>query len=377
MNKKNLRPSFATIDLSALAFNFSQIRKQIGKIPQIMGIVKANAYGHGSVVISKFLESKKIVSCFGVAFVEEGVELRNNGIKLPILALTHPAESQLQLYLENNIEVTICDLQIAKKLNSLSKKFGIDAIVHLKIDTGMGRIGIKPSDAKIFFDEIYKLKFLKVKGIFTHFSSSDDYDLTKAKFQLQLFNDAVKIAKEIFGNKIIVHAANSGAVLQMPNSYFDMVRPGIIIYGYYPISETRKTFKIKSVMRIETEVVFKKSVPKNTSISYSGLFTTTDSTDIVSIPFGYADGYPRLLTNKTEVLIKGKKYKVVGRICMDQMMIDVGKKSKIKVGEKVILVGKDKTEFIGVDELTARLNNLSYEMLCGISPRVPRVYKNG
>ena len=375
MKTRLLRPSFAEVDLKALDYNFNQIRKKIGPVPEIMGIVKANAYGHGSIEVSNFLQKKKKVSCFGVAILEEGIELRQNGIKLPILVLTHPSEKQLKLFFDFDIELTIADLEIAKSLNNLAEKFKKKAIVHIKIDTGMGRIGLNPKQAKNYFELIKELKNIKVKGVFTHFASSDDFDLSKANKQLDEFATIVKFGKEIFGKDLIAHAANSGAVLQMENSYFDMVRPGIIIYGYYPTTDTRKTFPIKKVMTVKSEISFIKNVPKNFSISYSALYSTTEETKIATIPYGYADGYPRLLTNKTEAIIRGQRFRIVGRICMDQVMINIGNGTQIKVGEKVTIVGKDGNSEIWFDELAGKLNNLQYELLCNVAKRIPRIYK--
>jgi alanine racemase len=370
-----MRPTVAEIDLRILNTNLKNIRKKIGRYPLIMAVVKANAYGHGVIPVVQSIIKNKTAEYFGVALVEEGMEIRKAKIQFPIHVFTAPIFSQLELFVKNNLEATICDISTAQKLNNVAKKNGKQSSVHIKIDTGMGRIGASTSDAVQLVQSVSRLSNIVVKGIFTHFATSDDEDLTFANVQLKLFRSIVT-ELELKGIHIpLVHCANSGAILQMPDSYFDMVRAGIMMYGYTPSKETVKSVPINPVMSIKAKVGFVKTVPKGTSISYSRRYFTKGKTTIVSVSVGYADGYFRTLTNKTSVLINGKNYPVVGTICMDQIMIDVGN-DKIGIGEVVVVMGKSKTKSITAWDISAKIGTIPYEVTCAVSSRVPRKYLN-
>jgi alanine racemase len=370
-----MRPTFAEIDLGTLNTNLKNIRKKIGPHPLIMAVVKANAYGHGVLPIARSIIKNKIAEYFGVALVEEGIELRNENIQYPIHVFTAPIRRQLYLFVTHDLEATICDIDNARRLNTIANQKKKKTSIHIKIDTGMGRIGVSVSDAVNFVKTVSQMSNIFVKGIFTHFATSDDSDLSFANEQLKVFRTIVT-QLELEGIHIpLVHCANSGAILQMPDSYFDMVRAGIMMYGYTPSHETTESVVIKPVMSIKARIGFVKTVPRGTSISYSRRFFTQKKTTIASVTVGYADGYFRTLTNKTSVLINGKKFPVVGTICMDQIMIDVGN-TKVKVGDEVVLLGKSKTKNISAWDISDLVGTIPYEVTCAVSNRVPRKYIN-
>lgn len=371
-----MRPTVAEIDLRAIDTNLKNIRRRIGRHPLIMAVVKANAYGHGAVPVAEDIVRRNSAQYLGVAIVEEGIELRQAGIGLPVHVFTAPFKHQLPLFIEYRVEPTICDLSIARALNVLARKSGVVVPVHIKIDTGMGRIGVAAKEAIPFVESVLKLSNISVKGIWTHFATSDDRDLSFANHQLSLFRSIVT-ELELRGIHIpLVHCANSGAILQMPDAWFDMVRPGIMMYGYTPARDTRSTVDIRPSMSLKGRIGFVKTVPKGTSISYSLRYVTKRRSTIASITVGYADGYFRTLTNRTSVLIRGKKYPVAGTVCMDQIMVDVGTDA-VRVGDEVVLIGTSGTQRITGWDIAAAAGTIPYEVTCAVSQRVPRIYRHG
>lgn len=372
----HMRPTYAEIDLRAIDANLKNIRRRIGRHPLIMAVVKANAYGHGAVPVAKDIVRRRSAQYLGVAIVEEGVELRTAGIGLPIHVFTAPFKHQLPLFLEYRLEPTICDLSTARALNALAAKARVVVPVHIKIDTGMGRIGVAATEAIPFVESVLKLRNISVKGIWTHFATSDDRDLSFAQHQLSLFR-AIVTELELRGIHIpLVHCANSGAILQMPDAWFDMVRPGIMMYGYTPARETKRSVVLRPAMSLKAKVGFVKQVPKGTSISYSLRYVTKRRSTIASVTVGYADGYFRTLTNRSFVLIRGKRYPVAGTVCMDQIMIDTGADS-VQVGDDVILIGTSGTNRITGWDIAAAAGTIPYEVTCAVSQRVPRIYRYG
>lgn len=341
-----------------------------------MAVVKANAYGHGAVEVTRSIIENKTAQYFGVAIVEEGIELRKEFPKIPIHVFTAPNRAQLSLFVQFNLEPTICDFVTAKILNTEAFLVKKKISVHVKVDTGMGRIGVSPESAVQFIKQLKTLSSVDIKGIFTHFATADEKDLSFAKTQLHSFQKIVT-SLELEGIHIpLVHCANSGAIMQLPDSYFDMVRPGIMMYGYAPSLETKKTVVIQPVMQLKAEVGFVKRVPKHTGISYSRRYVTKKASTIASVTLGYADGFSRRLTNKAFAVINGKKYPIVGTVCMDQIMIDVGN-DVVRVGDEVLLIGKSGKNIITAWDLSKILNTIPYEITCGISSRVPRKYLYG
>ncbi len=369
-----MRSTIAEINLKNLNSNLINIRKKIGRHPFIMAVVKANAYGHGAVEVTKSIVKNKTAQYFGVAIAEEGIELREHFKNIPIHVFTVPNPKQYSLFVQYNLEPTVCALNDAKKLHRAAKSAGKILPVHIKVDTGMGRIGVTADDAVNFVKSVKKFSHLDIKGIFTHFATSDEKDLTFANEQLTKFRSIVT-QLELLGIHIpLVHCANSGAILQMPDSYFDMVRAGIMMYGYAPSLETKRTVNILPALSLKAEVGFVKIVEKNTSISYSRRYFTKRKTKIASVTIGYADGFNRKLTNNAFALIKGKKYPIVGTVCMDQIMIDVGLKTEAAIGDEVVLMGSSGDKKITAWDLSQSLSTIPYEICCAVSARVPRKF---
>ncbi len=383
-----MRPTRALIDLGAIRYNLRQVRQQVGRSTAVMAVIKANAYGHGMIPVAKSILKHHLAEYFGVAIVEEGITLRKNNVKTPTLVFTAPNDDQLAEYVRYNLEPTICSMKTVRSLNQIAAARGKTAAVHIKVDTGMGRIGVTMNDAVEFIEHVRRLKNVFVKGIYTHFATSDEWNLSFAQKQLQAFHDLLQTIASRGIRIPFKHCANSGAILQLKNSYFDMVRPGIMMYGYYPSHETRTTLPLKPAMSIRSKIGFLKSVKKGTSISYGRKYIAPRETFIASVTAGYADGISRRLTNEREgrhgiqrhkasALINGKRFPIVGTICMDQLMIDLGPKSSHKVGDDVVLIGKDKGKEISAWEISDNLGTIPYEICCAISERVPRVYLNG
>jgi len=365
------RPTRAEVNLSAFEFNFNQVRKLVGGKTKIMAVVKANAYGLGAVEISKLAVSLG-ADYLGVAIPEEGVELRRNGIDVPILVFTPPFEHQLELFFKYELTPTITSFEEANKFNSLSEKFGKRIKCHIKVDTGMGRIGVNYKDAFEFVKRIYhEFKNLYIEGIYTHFATSDEKDKSFAYLQFERFTGLIKELNSARIEIPLKHCANSGAILDMPETYLDMVRPGVMLYGYYPSLDVLNKIELKPVMTLKSKIAFIKEIESGTSISYGRRFIAKEKTKIVTIPIGYADGYRRSLTNLGKVEIKGKLFPVVGTVTMDQIMVDVGLNTDVKVGDDVILFGNENLTAWDVAKL---LGTIPYEICCNISARVPRVY---
>lgn len=365
------RPTWAEVDLGNLEHNFFKIKKSCGLNIRILVTIKADAYGHGLIPVAKRLERCGI-DFFGVASIDEGIKLREAGIKTPILVLGLILKKDISPLFKYNLSTTVCDEELSKAINkkarSLKKRIG----VHIKVDTGMGRIGVHHYDAHKLVVKISKLKHIDIEGIFTHFAFAD---LNKefTFYQIDLFDKLVK-RLEREGIKIpLVHAANSMGLINYKNSHFNMVRPGLIAYGLYP--KEGLAIKLKPVLSLKTRVVFIKTVPRGSGISYGHYYITRKPTKIATLPIGYGDGYPRNLSNKSEVLIKGKRFKIVGRICMDQTMVEIGN-SDIKVGDEVILIGTQGKQRITAEELALKSGTIPYEIVCGLGSRIPRIHKN-
>lgn len=368
-----MRPTRAEISLPSLRFNLEEIRKRLGAGVQVMAVVKANGYGHGALGIAKALETFG-VRYFGVAFLEEGIELRQGGVQSPILVLGGVLGAQVGEFLDHNLEITVSSLAIAERINEEARAAGKKARVHLKIDTGMERIGVRSDHALPFVESAARLPHLDLVGIFSHFATSDERDKSFAQVQLDRFTSVLDGMQQKGIDIPLKHIANSGAILDLPASYFSLVRPGIMLYGSYPTQETSESIPLKPALSLKSKIVYLKDVPPNTSISYGRKYTTSASTKIATIPIGYADGYSRRLTNQVEVLIHGSRYPGVGTICMDQMMIDVGEGAGIRVGDEVTLLGRDGSEAISLWDLANKLGTNSYEVLTGIAARVPRIF---
>lgn len=369
---RQVRSSIARIDLSAIGYNLGGIRKKVGDTTRIMAVVKANAYGHGDVAVSQFIE-KKYVDYFGVAIVEEGIALREAGIAKPILVFILPVKNQIEPYLSHGLEATVSSYQDAELLDQLGKRLKRTVGVHLKIDTGMNRLGVKQKDLNSFLNSIAALRRIEIKGVFTHFATAEEKDKSFTLQQFGLFQNALELLRHNGVEPELVHCANSAAILDLPQTYCSMVRPGLSMYGYYPSRQISRSVPLKPAMSLKTSVALVKSIDAGESVSYGRRFVASKRTRIATLPIGYADGYSRMLTGKSSVLIRGRRFPVVGTICMDMMMIDVGN-SEVTAGDEAILMGNQDGQEITCWDLAERLGTIPYEFFCGISARVPRLY---
>ena len=373
-----LRPVWAEIDLSAIENNIREIRRLTKPSAKVMAVVKANAYGHGAVEVSKTVLTNG-ADWLAVALLQEAVELREAGFSVPILILGYTPLEQMELVITNDLRQTIYSLEQAEALSSAAGKAGRKATVHIKVDTGMGRIGFLPKQESIdSIIKIARLPHLEVEGIYTHFAIADAEDKDYSIEQLQYFQWLLDQLAKSGLHISIRHAANSAGLIDLPEAHFDLVRPGLILYGMYPSNEVQKTkLFLRQAMSLKAEVSYVKQVAKGTAISYGCTFVTARHSQIASLPLGYADGYTRLLSNNTDVLIKGKRAPIVGRVCMDQCMIDVTGFADVAMGDEVVLMGRQENEFISAEEIASRIGTINYEVVCMFSSRVPRVYKDG
>ncbi|MBN1153759.1 alanine racemase [candidate division KSB1 bacterium] len=369
-----VRPTKAEIDLAAIRHNLSAIRHKVSP-SGIMAVVKADAYGHGAVEVAR-LAVEAGANYLAVALVEEACELRLNGISSPILIFGGELQDQIDELLQIDADITVYSLELAKLFSEKAFSSGRRVSVHVKVDTGMGRVGVPWTQAARFVIECKTLPGLDVKGLYTHFATSDEKDKEFANEQLSNFRSVIATLESKRIRLPLVHAANSGAILDMPDAYFDMVRPGIMMYGYYPSNETSESVPLKPAMKFKSKIIHLKEVDAHTSISYGRTYYTASRTQIATIPVGYADGYNRLLSNKAYVTINSHAYPVVGRVCMDQTLVDVGINFSGKIGDDVILFGpKSEGNEFTVNDICAMINTIPYEVCCWVSKRVPRIYR--
>ncbi|HEY8363003.1 MAG TPA: alanine racemase [Tissierellaceae bacterium] len=369
-----IRPAWAEINLDNLAHNIREVRRLTRKDAMVTAVIKANGYGHGAPEIAKtFLENG--ADRLAVAVLSEAIELRKSGITAPILILGYTPPTLFDKVVEYDIIQTIYNYNDAKALSEVAGKLNKKATIHIKIDSGMGRIGFLPNDDSV--EEIIKISKLPniyVEGMFTHFAKADYKDKSYTKTQFERFSWVAKKLEERGLNIPIKHVSNSAAIIDMPELNLDMVRAGIIIYGLKPSDEVQlDKIDLKPAMALKARISHVKTVPKGTGISYGQIFVTERESKIATIPIGYADGFCRLLTGKAEVSVKGKRAKIVGKICMDQCMIDVTDIEDVKVGDEVVIFGYEEGH-PHVDELAEKLGTINYEVVCMVSRRVPRVY---
>jgi alanine racemase len=367
------RPTVGEVDLGALEFNYRQIQKRIPKGVKLLCVVKADAYGHGAIPVSHKLE-KLGVEYLGVAIPEEGVELRKGGIKTPILVLGGIFEGGADPFLRFRLTPVLFRKDSLKLLSREAEKRRKKVKVHVKVDTGMGRLGVPFNLWADFLKEVKRFPNIEVEGLLSHFSMTDqEKDYTHS--QWRAFQKAVKMAEEMGISCPYLHMASSAILTAFPNYSANLARPGIMLYGSYPSSTYQSLIPLKPVMSLKTRIHFLKSVPSGTRISYGGTFTTKRESLIATLPIGYADGYSRHLSNQGEVLIRGKRAPVVGRVCMDFITVDVTDIPQVSMGDEVVLMGKQGREQISAEEIAEKINSISYEVLCLIGKRVPRIYK--
>jgi len=373
--KKLLGPTWVEINLDAIAHNVKNIKKLIGEKKELMAVVKGNAYGHDILEIASEVLNNGATR-LAVARLEEGIFLRKSGITVPILILGLTLKQQAELLVSYNITPTVSEYEMIEKLSESAFKEDKIVKVHLKVDTGMGRIGISPNHVLNFIKKIKVLKSVEIEGIFTHFSVADEKDKTYTEKQFQKFMEVLTVLKKEGIRIPVKHVGNSATLLDLPHMWLDLVRPGISVYGLYPSREVQKTVKLIPAHTFKTRIVFLKELPAGECISYGRTYTTNKRrTKVASLPVGYADGYNRLLSNQGEVLVRGRRFPVIGRVCMDQTMIDVTNLPQVEIGDEVVLWGRQGQEEITAEEIAEKIGTINYEIVhMPDKKRVPKLF---
>lgn len=372
---QNSRPAWAEIDMEALAHNIKELRRITSPQAKFMAVVKANGYGHGAVQVSQTALANG-ADCLAVAILNEARHLRAAGIKAPILILGFTPNEQADDLVNLDITQAVYNFEGAEAISKAAVKLGKKAKIHIKADTGMGRIGFKADSSSV--PEILKIASLpgiEIEGLFTHFSVADERDKEYTYFQFNKFQNYYDLLNKSGVHIPIRHASNSAALIDLPEMHLDMVRAGISIYGLYPSQEVMKDkIELKPAMSFKARVAYVKTLPAGSSVSYGRRYIAQSEIRVATVPVGYADGYSRLLTNKVHVLINGKRVPAIGTICMDQFMVDVTSLPEVKQGDEVVLIGRQGDQEITADEIAQLIGTISYEIVCGINARVPRVY---
>jgi alanine racemase len=366
-----LRPTVVEVSLARLAENFRAIQAAVTPAV-VMPIVKANAYGHGLVEVARHLVGLGATR-LGVAFLEEAVALRKAGVTLPILVMGGILGDQIPLFLRHGLTLTASSIDKLRQIDETAREMGVTATVHLKIDTGMERIGVHYYSARGLLERAAGCRHVVVEGIYSHFATADARDLGSARLQLSRFLDVLAWYEEQGMRPPVRHMANSGAILQLPQSHLDMVRPGILLYGVYPSAEVRHTITVRPALSWKSRVVYFKVVKPGHPVSYGSTWQTDRPVRVVTVPVGYGDGYFRALSNVARVMIRGRKYPVVGRVCMDQIMVNIDWETAYN-GDPVVLLGADGDQVITCEDLAEWAGTIPYEILTNINTRVPRVY---
>ena len=366
----------AVVSLGAIEHNFREMRKNIAADTKMIAVIKADGYGHGAKEIAGLVKDYDYIWGFAVATAEEAAELRMSGVTKPILILGIVFEECYPEIVKYDIRPAVCEFEAAKGLSEEAVSQGKTVHIHLALDTGMSRIGFADEPESIEeIKKISQLDNLEIEGMFTHFARADEYDRSPAMVQLDRYLRFADKLEELGVHIPIRHCSNSAGIIRVPEANLNVVRAGITIYGIYPSDEVEKdVVKLRPAMELISHVSYVKDLKPGSQISYGGTFVTEKPMKVATIPVGYADGYPRRLSNQGYVLLHGKKVPILGRICMDQFMVDVSDIPDVKKGDQVTLIGQDGEEFISVDELGDLSGRFSYEFLCGISKRVPRVY---
>ncbi len=374
MNFNKTRPAFIEINLKALSDNYQLIRDDIPEDTMVASVIKADAYGHGAVKAAKCL-----ISCgtdyLAVACPEEALELRKAGIETKIIVLGEVLPEQYDLIIEQKLIQTAASIKTLEGLNRKAATRNIIQPVHIKIDTGMGRIGFFPQEINEVFNRIKSLDNIKVEGVFTHFASADEKDKSYARKQWDIFQSTLEKIEKM-GFKIAVkHAANSAAVIDLPGKALNMVRPGIMLYGMYPSDEVKKRFELKPVLSFKSKIVQIRELKAGSKISYGSTYITKNKERLAVLPIGYKDGYLRILSNKADVLINGKRAAVRGRICMGQVVVSLENIAEAEIGDEVVLIGKQGNEEIKAAELANIAKTINYEITCALSSRLRKIYE--
>lgn len=367
---------YAKIDLDAIAYNMEQMKQNIRPETKVMAVIKADGYGHGAVQIAEMMERWNYIWGFAVATLDEAVVLRTEGIQKPILVLGCVFPDQYMEMLKHEIRMNIYTEEMAESISRMAAREGKTAYMHIKLDTGMSRLGfgINEQSAETI-KRISKMPNVNMEGIFTHFTKADEKDKSFTKKQIQEFVWMTERLKEKNVRFTYEHCSNSAGIIDVPEANFDIVRAGISTYGLYPSEEVDKTnVKLKPALALKSHVAFVKEIERGTPVSYGGTFVAKEKMKIATIPVGYADGYPRSLSNKGYVLIRGKKAPILGRVCMDQFMVDVTQIEGVSFDDKVTMIGKDGNEILPVEVLSELSGRFNYEFVCDLGKRIPRVY---
>ncbi len=376
---------YAEVNLDYVRENFEHIEKNLKPGTKVIGVLKTDGYGHGAIPIARELENRDSVFGFALATAEEAVIMRNSGIHKPLLILGYTFPYSYEKLILHDIRMTVFREDTLEELAQTCRRLSTahdkkKAKVHIKVDTGMGRIGVSPDEQGLaFVKRALSYEEIEVEGIFTHFARADETDKTATIKQLQLFQNFVEHAEQESGVCIpIKHCSNSAGIIEMPEANFNVVRAGIILYGLWPSEEVHKNIvPLKPILSLYSRIVYVKEVPEGTPISYGGIFVAPRKMRIATVPVGYGEGYPRGLSNKGSVLVHGHRVPVLGRVCMDQFMIDVTDLPEVKEGDLVTLIGVDGKEQITIEELGELSGRFNYELACDLGKRIPRVYTKG
>jgi alanine racemase len=367
------RPTVCLIDLDAVRWNFRQIKAKVGPKIKILSMVKANAYGHGAAAVARALAAEGS-DAFGVATVEEGIELRQAGIREPVIVFAGAYDGQFEQFVENGLTPVVYEARTLKILEATARSRGATLKIHIEIDTGMGRIGFPVAEVDLWLPELTQLKALQPEGVLSHFSDAESANEEYTENQLRSFLSVINRLRDAGINPPLVHMAKSAALVTVPEAYFTMVRPGLILYGLYASPEMSKEVALKPVLSWKTGILQLKRLPKGSSLGYGRTFVAQRESLIATLPVGYADGYLRLLSNRGAVLVRGSRAPVVGRISMDLTTIDVTDIRGVQQSDEVVLLGAQGSDQISADELARWSETISYEILTSISARVPRVH---
>jgi len=368
------RPTVAIIDRSAIRHNFAAIEEKVAPPVKVMAVVKADAYGHGAVEVAKVLEAQGC-GFFGVALCEEGIALREARIEAPVIVLAGLYPDQVTEVVDYDLTPVIFDTRCLSALDDAARQAGKSVDIHLKVDTGMGRLGLLPTQVAPFLEELKEYDHIRLAGLLSHFSEAEEREKSFSRTQIDSFTAVLKVVRDMGYDPVLSHMANSAAAVDLPASHFNLIRAGIMLYGAYPAESFKEKIELIPAMEVKTEIIQLKRVPKGFPVSYGRSYVTDRETLVATIPIGYGDGYSRSLSGSGQVLVGGRRAPVIGKVCMDLSMVDVTGVEGVKVGDEVVLLGRQGEEMIDADEIAAKMGTISYEVFCNISARVPRVYR--
>jgi alanine racemase len=370
-----LLPTYATVNLAALAHNLSCIKRYLSPGCEIMAVVKANAYGHGAVEIAQAL-ARRDIGRLAVASLDEGIALRQAGLSAPIVVLGALFEEQVSDLVAHRLTPVVSDGRILPALAKAARSHPAPYPIHLKVETGMGRLGFSPEELFSLLDNPIVRSPLQIEGMMTHLADADGTDSASTERQLGAFRTILEQIRQRGLTLPLIHTANSAAIVRFPEAHFSLVRPGIMLYGYHTLPATTPVSDLRPVLSLQTRIVQLRTIPRGGTVSYNGTFVAARPTRIAVLPIGYADGYSRRLSHCGSVLIQGRRAPIVGLVCMDMIMVDVTDLAPVQVGEIVTLIGQQGGESIWADEVADWIGTIPYEVLCGIGSRVPRLYES-